>query len=411
MKTMFVKKLATVSASLLLVNAPSAFAQVTVLGQKLNTITTAVPFLRISPDSRAGAMGDVGLATDADANDMHWNVAKLSANKKVNGASLTYTPWLRDLVPDINLVYLSGFHKLNNFDAFGASIRYFNLGQINFKDINAQDLGTGFPREWAIDLGYSRKLNNNFHVGVAGRYVNSNLSSGPAGQSSNPTKAGTSFAVDMAAYYTKPMNEEEDGDKLSIGLAITNLGQKVSYNNLRRDFLPTNLGLGAAYTYKIDEFNSMKFALDMNKLLVPSPYFEKDPVTGNDVQKYNDKLSVVNGVFSSFGDAPGKGKEEFNEITWGLGTEYVYQNQFFARAGYFYEHPLKGARKYATVGLGFKYNVFTLNLAYLVPSGSGISRNPLSNTLRFTLLFDLDAAKKAAPSSSDDDENGATKSE
>ncbi len=410
MNTMFVKKLAAVSASLLLVNAPSAFAQSTILGQKLNTITTAVPFLRISPDSRAGAMGDVGLATDPDANDMHWNVAKLSANKKVNGASLTYTPWLRDLVPDINLVYLSGFHKLNNYDAFGASIRYFNLGQINFKDINAQDLGTGFPREWAVDLGYSRKLNDNFHIGVAGRYIFSNLSSGPATQGTNPTKPGTSFAVDMGAYYTKPMSDAEDGDKLSLGLAITNLGQKVSYNNLRRDFLPTNLGLGSAYTYKIDEFNSMKFALDMNKLLVPSPYFVTDSATGKEVQKYNDKLSVVNGVFSSFSDAPGKGSEEFKEITWSMGAEYVYQNQFFARAGYFYEHATKGARKFATVGLGFKYNVFTLNLAYLVPSGSGISRNPLSNTLRFTLLFDLDAAKKAAATNTDDDDN-ATKSE
>ena len=198
--------------------------------------------------------------------------------------------------------------------------------------------------------------------------------------------------------------DNEDGDRLNFGAAITNLGTKISYNNLRKDFLPTNLGIGAAYKYKIDEYNSMNFALDMNKLLVPSPQFYKN-VNGEDsTQYYPTNVSVINGLFSSFGDAPGGVAEEFKEIMWSTGVEYAYQNQFFARAGYFYEDYTKGNRKCATLGLGFKYNVFNLNMAYLVPSGSGINRNPLSNTLRFTLLFDFDAAKKKNAADDDKDE-------
>jgi hypothetical protein len=393
----FFKKLAIALPSLLLLPASEGIAQgkPTVLGQnRLNTITTAVPFLRISPDARSGAMGDVGVATEADVFASYWNIGKLVMNKKRTGGGLTYTPWLRDLVNDIYLANLAGYTKFgeNDNQAVSANLRYFNLGSIAFKSVDAQDLGTGNPREFAFDLGYSRKLSEKLSIGVAGRYINSNLSAGPATLPGTVFKPGNAFATDMGVFYTTPMNKEvEDGDRLNLGMSITNLGTKISYNNVKRDFLPTNLALGSAYKYKIDEFNAINIALDMNKLLVPSPYFVKDSL-GNDVQKYNDQLSVINGMFSSFGDAPAG--EEFREIMWSLGAEYSYQNQFFARAGYFYEDYTKGNRKYATVGLGFKYNVFTLNLAYLVPSGSGITRNPLSNTLRFSLIFDFESAKK-----------------
>jgi Type IX secretion system protein PorV len=383
----------------------------TITGQtKLNTITTAVPFITISPDASAGAMGDCGIATESDANDIAWNIAKVVNNKKKTGASLTYTPWLRDLVPDINLAYLAGYTKFgtNNNQAISGSLRYFNLGSINFRDANGIEQGTGLPREFAFDAGYSRKLSEKFMVGVAGRYINSNLSAGPSTIPGSVIKPANAFAVDIAAFYTKPMNsEEENGDRLNLGATITNLGSKVSYNQLTKDFLPTKLGIGSNYKHKIDEFNAISFSLDATKLLVPSPYFENDTLIGGQVverQKYHREMSVINGLFSSFGDAPGGGSEEFKEVNWSIGTEYSYQNQVFARAGYFYEHATKGNRKFATMGLGFKYNVFTLNLSYVIPSGSNINRNPLSNTLRFSLLFDFEAAKKVKADEDKDEE-------
>jgi Type IX secretion system protein PorV len=395
MTTSFFKKIVIALPSLVMLQSANAQI-VTLSGRKLNTITTAVPFLRISPDSRAGAMGDVGIATEADANDTHWNIAKIVTNKKKTGASLTYTPWLRDLVPDINLAYLTGYTKFgeNDNQAISASLRYFNLGTIAFKNIDAQDLGTGYPRELAIDLGYSRKLSQYLSLGIAGRYTNSNLSAGPATLPGSAIKPGNAFGADLGVFYSKPMSDDENGDRLNFGLALSNLGTKISYNNVRKDFIPTNLGIGSSYKYRIDEFNSISFSVDANKLLVPSPFWYKNGKGEDSAQGYDISKSVINGLFSSFGDAPGGGAEEFREIMWSFGTEYSYQNQFFARGGYFYEDASKGNRKFATVGLGFKYNVFTLNLAYLVPSGSNINRNPLSNTVRFSLLFDFEAAKK-----------------
>jgi hypothetical protein len=388
-------------------------AQSSVTGQVIDikTITTAVPFLRINADARSGGMADIGLATTPDVNDMYWNIGKLASNSKNMGASLTYTPWLRDLVPDINLVYLAGFKKFgpDNNQAVGASIRYFNLGDIDYKDINAQSLGTGKPREYSIDGGYSRKLGKNASLGLAARYVYSNLASGPAATQGGAFKPGNGFGVDLGYYFSKELKRGgvEKGDKLAFGAAITNLGTKISYNSKDRYNMPTNLGIGGSYTYKIDEFNSISANMDVNKLLVPSPTQYFDTVNGIAIPKldpHND-LSVINGLFKSFGDADGGGSEEFKELTWGLGTEYSYQNQFFARAGYFYENKNKGNRQFATVGAGFKYNVFTLQMSYLIPSGSGIARNPLSNTLRFSMLFDFEkTAKKKATSTDDDDE-------
>ena len=396
--------------------AQQGIGQTTTGGQKTgadyNTITTAVPFMRISPDARSGAMGDVGIAISPDANAQYWNVSKLAMSDKDAGVSITYTPWLHDLVPDIFLAYISFYAKFGEKDnknqAISGSMRYFSLGDINYTDFNAQPAGTGKPREFAFDLGYSRKLSNNLSVGLSGKYIHSNIING-AGNSNGVTyKPGNSFAVDFGAYYTKALAaNEETGQSSSInaGLVISNLGSKISYSGDRKDFIPTNLGLGLAYNYNIDEYNKITFAVDANKLLVPSPYFEEDTL-GNLIQRYPYDKSLMSGVFGSFSDAPGGGSEELKEVMLSIGAEYSYQNQFFARAGYFYESKYKGDRRFLTVGIGVKYNVFGLNFAYLVPSGSGISRNPLSNTLRFSLLFDFaDLNKILLPKGKDDDDD------
>jgi hypothetical protein len=360
------------------------------LNGSMNTITTAVPFLRISPDARSGAMGDVGLALSPDANAQYWNASKLTFADKKYGISATYTPWLKDLVPDIFLAYAAGYAKFgeNDNQAIGVSLRYFSLGDINFTDNLGAPIGSGKPREFSWDLSYSRKLSENLSVGLSGRFIHSAMASGYSDPGGN-YRPGNAAAADLSLFYTKDQ-EREDGLKnnFSFGAALTNVGTKISYNSTRKDFIPINLGLGAAYTYEVDEYNKFTVALDINKLLVPTP--QKND-SGS--YYYPDK-TVVSGMLGSFGDAPGGFSEELKELQISLGAEYWYQNQFAIRAGYFYEDKTKGDRKYFTCGLGVKYNVFNLNFAYLIPSGSGVSRNPLSNTLRFSLLFDFDTWKK-----------------
>ena len=367
-------------------------AQTSLNGQ-VSTITTGVPFLRISPDARAGAMGDAGIAVSADANAHYWNIAKVPFNEKNNGIAITYTPWMRSLIPDISLIYLTGFHKFgtDNNQAISSSLRYFNLGDINFTDINASPIGTGKPREMALDLGYSRKLSENLSAGVALRYVYSNISSGYAGNTDfNPGKA---FATDLGLYYTKS-NENAAAQKqtFSWGVVISNLGSKISYSSIRKDFIPMNLGIGVAYSKEIDEYNKVTFALDFNKLLVPSLQIASDS-TGKSYYYYPEK-TVVSGMMGSFSDAPGGFKEELSEFTTSVGMEYWYQNQFALRAGYFYEDPNKGARKYYTIGAGIKYNVMDLNFSYLISAGNTLIQNPLANTLRVSLLFNYDSFDK-----------------
>ena len=367
-------------------------AQTSLNGQ-VSTITTGVPFLRISPDARAGAMGDAGIAVSADANAHYWNIAKVPFNEKNNGIAITYTPWMRSLIPDISLIYLTGFHKFgtDNNQAISSSLRYFNLGDINFTDINASPIGTGKPREMALDLGYSRKLSENLSAGVALRYVYSNISSGYAGNTDfNPGKA---FATDLGLYYTKS-NENAAAQKqtFSWGVVISNLGSKISYSSIRKDFIPMNLGIGVAYTKEIDEYNKVTFALDFNKLLVPSLQIASDS-TGKSYYYYPEK-TVVSGMMGSFSDAPGGFKEELSEFTTSVGMEYWYQNQFALRAGYFYEDPNKGARKFYTIGAGIKYNVMDLNFSYLISAGNTLIQNPLANTLRVSLLFNYDSFDK-----------------
>ncbi|WP_198405764.1 type IX secretion system outer membrane channel protein PorV [Chitinophaga caeni] len=346
---------------------------------RVNTINTAVPFLRISPDARSGAMGDVGVAISPDANSVYWNLSKLPFATKKAGVSVTYTPWLKELVDDVFLATLSGYTQLDEYQAIGGSLRYFSLGNINFTDITGQSTGEYRPREFALDAGYARKLSDNWSIGLTARYIYSNLASGQnsSGQTIRP---GKSFAVDISTFYTKDF-EREDGyyNRFNFGAAITNIGTKISYTQsaLQKDFIPTNLGVGVAYTYQIDDLNKITGAFDVNKLLVPTP---------DSSRSYLDK-SVLEGMFSSFGDA--SFSEELHELMFSFGAEYWYNDMFAVRGGYYNEHATKGNRKYFTTGLGVKYDIFGLNFSYLVPTGGGTQRNPLSNTLRFTLTFDL----------------------
>ena len=356
----------------------------------INVVTTAVPFLRISPDARAGGMGDLGVATSPDANSAFWNLAKVPFAEKNFSVGLTYTPWLKDLgLNDVYLLALAGYYKPDDLQAFSASVRYFSLGNIQFTNPNGDYWGDGRPREFGVDVGYARKLSDKISLGVALRYINSNLAAG-APSTGTAYKAGSTVAGDLSFFYT---GVGQTGSGWNFGAALSNLGGKIGYTNdaTQRDYIPANLSIGTTYTAAIDETNKIQFGLDLHKLLVPTPpKFTGDiPTDSALVVKYRDK-GVMSSWFSSFGDAPGGFSEELREFQVSVGAEYGYNDQFFVRAGYFYEDKSKGNRKYFTVGLGLKYNVFGLNFSYLVPSGSGVNRNPLSNTLRFGLVFDLD---------------------
>jgi hypothetical protein len=357
----------------------------------INVVTSAVPFLRVSPDARAGGMGDVGIAIDPDANASFWNMSKTPFAKQKGAIGFTFTPWLKDLgLNDLFLGTLAGYYKLSDVEAVSGSLRYFSLGQITLTDNLGNDLNSVSPREFAVDLGYSRKLSEKLSVGLAGRFIYSNLAGGQTIPNTSVTyKAGTSVAADISMFY-KGTNAEGEG--LNFGAVMSNLGTKISYtNNASRDYIPANLGIGVAYHTVIDESNKITFGLDINKLLVPTP---PKPGNSNDqaavdaLEKYRNK-PVVGSWFSSFGDAPGGFSEELKEFQISLGAEYSFNDQFFFRAGYFYENPKKGNRKYLTAGVGVKYNTFGLNFSYIAPSGNGINRNPLSNTLRLGLTFDF----------------------
>ena len=363
-------------------------------GGNLNTITTAVPFLLISPDSKAGAMGDVGVATNPDANSLHWNPAKFSFVEDEVGFSVSYVPWLRALVPDINLSYLAGYVKLNDNEVIGLELRYFSLGDITFTDIVGNTLGQYKPSEFALGTSYSRKLSDNFSLAISGRYIYSNLTGGQSAGGIE-TVAGQSIAADIAGYYTKPIRLGGRDVDLAIGGNISNIGSKISYTETAvQDFIPINLRLGTAIGTEFDDYNKMSFAFDINKLLVPTP-----PVYNNDGEitaGQDPNVSVVSGIFQSFGDAPGGFSEEMREINYSIGTEYWYANQFAIRAGYFFEHDTKGGRKFFTFGSGVKYNVFALDFSYLINASRSINgNNPLANTMRFTLVFDFGAMEES----------------
>ena len=348
-------------------------------------ISTAVPLLLIAPDSRAGAMGDVGAASKPDANSIHWNAAKLSFTEKKAGLSFSYTPWLRQIVSDIKLMYLSGYYKIDDRSTVGGSLTYFSLGSIDFFSEEGISTGTYKPNEFAFDLAYSMKLSNNLSLSLTGRYIRSDLTQGQ-NVGTTQTHAANAAAADLGLYYQNKLNIDLPSE-YAFGLQISNLGTKISYSdNMESSFLPANLRLGGRYTMDFDQFNNLSLMVDLNKLLVPTP-----PVYNEDGSIYagmDPNVGILQGAIQSFYDAPNGLKEEMQEISLSVGAEYWYNKVLAVRAGYFYEAKNKGARQYLTVGAGLRYNVMGLDISYLI-STSALSNNPLKNTLRIALTFDL----------------------
>lgn len=408
MRSSIKQKITYISFPLILLGQSLFAGNTNLLGQQnlasnVNVITTAVPFLLIGPDARAGGMGDAGVASMPDCNSIHWNSAKLAFidDKQQMGFSVSYAPWLRQLVPDINLAYISFYYKLRNHQTIGSSLRYFSLGNIEFTDMNGTTIGNFNPNEYAFDVAYSRQLSDNWSVAMAARYIYSNLT-GAMSVSGEYTHPGRSLGVDISSYYKS--KEIEVGGKKSIvsaGLCISNIGPKITYSNSgQSNFLPINLRIGPALTMNLDKYNKLSFILDINKLLVPTPPLYLHTSNGSDSLGLNGQpvilagkdpnVSVATGMFQSFNDAPGGAKEEFHEINWCGGMEYWYSDQFAARLGFFYENKTKGGRQYFTMGAGFRLNVLNIDAAYLIPLSQ---QNPLQNTLRITLGFNFGKAK------------------
>jgi len=364
---------------------------------RVNTITSAVPFLMICPDSRAGGMGETGVATTPDVNSMHWNPAKYSFTNSDFGVALSYTPWLKNLADDINLSYLAGYKKIGKKQAIGASLRYFSLGNITFTNIAGGVIRDYRPHEFALDVSYSFLLSKYFSASTSLRYINSNLTGGVYAQDA-ATKPARTVAADLSGYYHRPIQLSGKDAILIFGLNISNMGAKVSYTDeSQQDFIPTNMRLGAGLSYSIDDYNKINGSLEFNKLLIPTPplYAENlttgewEIVSGRDPKE----IGVASGIFSSFSDAPDGFKEELSEIITTIGVEYWYADQFAIRAGYFNEHQNKGNRKFLTFGLGLRLNVFGLDFAYLAPTSG--RENPLAGTVRFSLLFNFEALSEA----------------
>ncbi len=404
-------------AAFLLVAATS-FGQ-NIIGQDYtvspNVITTAVPFVSISPDARGGAMGDCGVATTPDVYSMHYNPAKYVYLEDKFAGGLGYSPWLRNLVPDMNLAYLALAYKINERSSVAGTLRYFSCGEIEFRDANNISQGKYSPNEWAIDATYSRMLGDYLSGAVAGRFIYSDLTQ----NQSDYGRPGISVAADVSVYYKRPVEwfSNMDAD-FAWGAAITNIGSKISYNGQsdRRDFIPTTLRLGAGLKLDLDEYNSLAFNVDFSKLMVPTPPVIERDEQGNPM--YNDdgtykikygmdnNVSVVQGMIQSFYDAPGWGYnqkhelvhygafyEELCEVNYGLGMEYWYNNIFAVRGGFFHETALKGNRKYVTLGAALKYSVFGLDVSYLIPVNTVAGSNPLENTLRFNLTYSMGGKK------------------
>lgn len=387
-------------ASILLLNA-NAQSPVTKDGKTLNVITTAVPLLMIGPDARAGGMGDGGVASSADANSMHWNPAKYSRIKDDMGFAFSYTPWLRNLVNDINLAYVSFYKRINTVSTFAATLRYFTLGEIQFTDMYGESLGNYKPNEFAVDATYSRILTDKLSLAVVGRFIRSDLTQGQyvAGEE---TKPGVSVAADVAMYWEDEVNWFNNIDAtFAWGINISNIGNKISYtsSNVMKDFIPTNFRIGPRLTLDLDDYNSISFQVDVNKLLVPTPplYYpdSSNADKGRVIEAGMDPdVSVIRGMIQSWYDAPGGFSEEMREFSYAFGAEYWYTEVLALRGGFYYEDLTKGNRKYATLGVGLRYNVFGLDFSYLIPVTQ--DQNPLQNTLRFSLLFNLGSGANSA---------------
>ena len=359
-----------------------------------NPIITGVPSLSISPDAVGGAMGDVGVASKPTLASQFWNSSKYAMMDSKGGLTLSYTPWLRKIVNDVDLVYLAGYYNISEqFGTLSASLRYFSLGNITLRDYNGTELGNAKPYEMSFDLGYSRRLAEYFSMGVALRFVASELNAKTEGY-----YTGIGFAADVNGYYSRPIEVSSGTSRLGLGFNISNIGSKISYNKgVSSNFMPTNLGIGASYLFPFDAYNRIALNVDLNKLMVPSRrskyatgFNQSDPATWAMSDKQYSEISVVKGIFTSFSDAPGGFSEELKEISVSTGLEYAYNEQFFVRAGYHGEHIEKGNRQFFSAGAGFKWTAFTLDVGYLI----GVSQNnPLDQTLRFTLSFDMDGLK------------------
>lgn len=357
-----------------------------------NPVKASVTSQTIAPDARAGGMGDVGAATDPDVNSQYWNPSKYPFAISRAGVSLNYTPWLRQLVNDMDLAYLAGYYRIGDYSAVSGSVRYFSLGEVQTS--SSQD-GTNDmtinPYEMSIDVGYSLMLSEHFSLGAAVRWIYSDLKY----DYTEDTSPGSAFAADISCYYQNYFNMGSRECQLGLGLNISNIGSKISFGgDDNSEFIPTNLRLGAAVMIPIDEFNRFTIAADANKLLVPTYPQQKE---GESTEEYQDRVqkdyydvSSISGIFKSFSDAPGGFKEEMEEVQWSVGAEYTYNDRFSVRAGYHHESENKGNRKYFTVGAGFKMNVFSLDAGYVIATAKS---NPLDQTLRFTLSFDMDGIK------------------
>lgn len=375
----------TIAAALLAMIAINAKAQDK--RAMFNPIHTALVSQTIAPDARSAGMGDVGAATDPDVNSQYWNPAKYPFCISRAGLALNYTPWLRSLVSDMDIAYLAGYYRIGDYSAVSASLRYFSLGEVYTTD----NLTTINPYEMSVDVAYSLMLSEKFSIAAAVRWIYSDLTYNP----SDDTSPGSAFAVDLAAYYQNYINIGQRECQLGLGLDISNIGSKINFGgDDNSEFIPANLRLGASLMIPIDEYNRLTIAADANKPLVPTMPIKGDNESDEDfeVRKQKDyyDLSSISGIFKSFGDAPGGFREEMQEIRWSVGAEYVYNDKFALRAGYHHESENKGNRKYFTVGAGFKMNVFSLDAGYVIATAKS---NPLDQTLRFTLSFDMDGIK------------------
>lgn len=391
------------SCTILLTIANKALAQNPgsgLTGQTKNYISTGMPILLISPDAISSGMGDCGAASTPDIYSGHWNNAKFAFIDNDMGFSTTYTPWLRNLgVGDMNLLYISGYKAINSRSTVAAGITYFSLGEVQRTDGTGNNNGTMNPNEFSIDVTYAMKLNDELSLGASGRFINSDLTNGQ-GISSDAgdyvaTKPAKSLAADLGLYWQHPLDENQE---IAMGAFVSNLGAKLSYSNddTRQEFLPSNLRLGMRYTNEIDAANKITVMVDINKLLVPTPpKAVGDSIYSNYYHNLTEwyNTGVMRGAIQSFYDAPGGFGEEMRELQISVGGEYWYHNTFAARAGYFFEHATKGGRQYATVGVALKYNLMQFDLSYLIPTTT-FSSNPLSNTIRISLTFNMGKRKK-----------------
>lgn len=354
-----------------------------------NPVNTSVTSQTIAPDARSAGMGDVGVATDPDVVSQYWNPAKYPFTISRAGVALNYTPWLRELVNDMDLAYLAGYYRIGDYSAVSASLRYFSLGEVFLG--TSDDAMTINPYEMSLDVSYSLMLSEKFSIGAAVRWIYSDLTY----DYTSDTAPGSAFAADLACYYQNYINLGQRECQLGLGLNISNIGSKISFGgDNNAEFIPTNMRLGASLMIPIDEYNRFTIAADANKLLVPTYPKQEDGESTEDYQERVQKdyydVSSISGIFKSFGDAPGGFKEELQEVQWSVGGEYVYHDKFALRAGYHHESANKGNRKYFTVGAGFKMSVFSLDAGYVIATAKS---NPLDQTLRFSLSFDMDGLK------------------